>query len=61
MFAGKEGDGQINQVPTIKRSFSVYKLTGCTDCAIGHVMFAGKEGDGKINQVQTTKRSVSVY
>ena len=35
MFAGKEGDGQINQVPTIKRSASVYKLTGCMDCATG--------------------------
>ena len=33
MFVGKEGDWQINQVPTIKRSASVYKLTGCMDCA----------------------------
>ena len=35
MFAGKEGDGKINQVQTTKRSFSVYKLTSCIDCATG--------------------------
>ena len=35
MFAGKEGDGKINQVQTTKRSVSVHKLTRCIDCATG--------------------------
>ena len=35
LFAGKEGDGKINQVQTTKRSVSVYKLTSCIDCATG--------------------------
>ena len=50
MFAGKEGDGQINQVPTIKRSASVQTYRLHRLCLT--VMFAGKEGDGKINQVR---------
>ena len=35
MFAGKEGDGKINQVQTTRRSVSVYKLTSCIDYATG--------------------------
>ena len=43
MFAGKEGDGQINQVQTTKRSVSVYKRTSCIDCATGCCLQARKE------------------
>ena len=43
MFAGKERDGKINQVQTTKRSVSVYKLTGCIDCATGSCLQAKKE------------------
>ena len=35
LFAGKGGDGQINQVQTTKWSVSVHKLTFCIDCATG--------------------------
>ena len=43
MFAGKEGDGQIKQVQTTKRSLSVYKLTSCKDCATGSCLQAIKK------------------
>ena len=43
LFAGKERDGQINQVQTTKRSVNAYKLTFCIDCATGRCLQARKE------------------
>ena len=48
LFAGKERDGQINQVETTKRSVSVYKLTFCIDCATGRCLQARKEMEKSI-------------
>ena len=56
LFAGKEGDGKINQVQTTKRSVSVYKLTSCKVCATGSCLQAGK----KIKSISDNKE-VSVY
>ena len=61
MFAGKEGDGQINQVPTTKRSLSVYKLTSCIDCATGCCLQARKEMGKSIKFRQEVSECVQTY
>ena len=43
MFTGKEGDGQINQIQTTKRSVNVYKPTSCIDYVTGRWLQARKE------------------
>ena len=48
LFAGKERNQSSSDN---KRSVSVYKLTGCIDCATECCLQARKE----INQVQTTR------
>ena len=47
MFAGKEGDGKINQVETT-RGQSVYKLTSCIDCATWGCLQERKEMEKSI-------------
>ena len=49
MFAGKEGDGKINELQTTKKSVSVYKLTVCKDCDTGSCLQARKEMGKRIN------------
>ena len=61
MFAGKEGVGKINQVPTIKRSVSVYKLTGCIDCATGRCLQVRKEMGKSIKFRQEVSECVQTY
>ena len=57
---GKERDGQINQVQTIKRSVSVYKLTSCMDCATGCLQ-ARKEMGKLIKFRQQRGQCVQTY
>ena len=56
LFAGKEGDGKINQVQTTKRSVSVYKLTFCIDGATGSCLQARKRWE---NQSRSDNKEVS--
>ena len=55
-FAGKEGDGKINQVQATKRSVSVHKLTICMDCATGCCFQARKRWE---NQSSSGNKEVS--
>ena len=61
LFAGKEGDGKINQVQTTKRSVSVYKLTSCIDCATGCCLQARKEMGKSIKFRQEVSECVLTY
>ena len=61
LFAGKGGDGQINQVQTTKRSVSVHKLTVCMDCATQSCLQAREEMGQSIKFRQEVSECVQTY